>query len=551
MKRAWWKESIIYQIYPRSFKDSNGDGIGDLGGVIEKVDYINALGIDVVWMGPIYDSPNDDNGYDIRDYYKIHSEFGDMAQFDELLEAFHQRDIKLLMDLVVNHTSDEHEWFEASRKSKDNPYRDYYIWKDPHPNGGPPNNWKSFFGGSAWEYDASTGQYYLHLFTKKQPDLNWENERVRQDIYKILRFWLEKGVDGFRMDVIPLISKRLAFEDSTHSRFNDTIKYVYSNGPRVHEYIQEMYEMVLSEYDIMTVGEGPGISPEVGLDYVHEDRNELNMIFHLDHMFLGQGEGGKFDPVSFDLGDVKRIFNQWDGVIGEKGWISIFLDNHDFSRMVSRFGNDDRYRVESAKLLLTLILTLRGTPCIYQGSEIGMCNVAFESMDDYDDVETLNFYKVQRAEGITEEQFLPLAHELSRDNARTPFQWNDQLHGGFTEGTPWINMNPNYKEINVSRDAQHPNSILHYFQSLVTFRKERPVFVYGKYEDLSLNDSTLFYFTRRGAEESYGVICNCSDEPRHVDTIKNFEIETLAISNYSNPNKEVLGPWESRIYKIT
>lgn len=550
MNRAWWKESIIYQIYPRSFKDSNGDGVGDLGGVIEKVDYIESMGVDVVWMGPIYDSPNDDNGYDIRDYYQIHSEFGDMAQLDTLLEELHKRDIKLLMDLVVNHTSDEHEWFEASRLSKDNPYRDYYIWKDPKPDGSPPNNWQSFFGGSAWEFDELTGQYYLHLFTKKQPDLNWENIKVRKDIYKILEFWLEKGVDGFRMDVIPLISKRLAFMDSQYSKFNDTITNVYSNGPRVHEYIQEMYNEVLSKYDIMTVGEGPGISPDVGLDYVDEDRNELNMIFHLDHMFLGHGEGGKFDLEPFDLLDVKTIFNQWDEVIGDKGWISIFLDNHDFSRMVSRFGNDAAYRVESAKLLLTLVLTMRGTPCIYQGSEIGMSNVAFESMDQYDDVETLNFYKEQQAQGVTEEEFLPLAHELSRDNARTPFHWNDQENGGFTEGSPWIKMNPNFREINLEKDQVATDSIFKYFQRVVRFRKEHKVFVYGKYADLSEGDKKLFYFTRTDEAESYGVMCNCSEENRTVASINNFRKGTVVLSNYLNYKEDQLGPWETRIYKL-
>jgi len=332
MKKIWWKENVIYQIYPRSFNDSNGDGIGDLRGIIEKLDYIKELGVDIIWLGPSFKSPNDDNGYDISDYYDIMDEFGTMADFDELLEGLHSRGMKLLMDLVVNHTSDEHNWFEESRKSKDNPYRDFYFWKPPAADGGPPNNWISFFGGGAWELDELTGEYYLHLFTKKQPDLNWENPKVRQEVYKLMKFWLDKGIDGFRMDVISLISKRLDFADADISNLTDLVTSTYSNGPRVHEFIQEMYEEVLQHYDIMTVGEGPGITKDFGNLYVGENRKELSMIFHLDHMFMDNGDKGRLDPIPFSLLDVKRIFNDWDKATGDEGWVSIFLDTMHLSR---------------------------------------------------------------------------------------------------------------------------------------------------------------------------------------------------------------------------
>ena len=375
MKRTWWKESVIYQIYPRSFKDSNGDGIGDLRGIIEQLDYLKNLGVDILWLSPIYQSPNDDNGYDISDYYSIMEEFGTMQDFDEMLSGIHDRGMKLVMDLVVNHTSDEHYWFQESRKSKDNPYRDYYFWRPEKP-----NNWQSFFTGDAWEYDAQTGEYYLHLFTKKQPDLNWENLIVRQEIYKMMRWWLDKGVDGFRMDVIPLISKRLDFPDADFSDFAKVVEEIYANGPRLHEFLKEMYREVLGDYDIMTVGEAPGVSPEQARLYVGESRKELNMIFHFGHMFLDWGGEGKFELSDWNLREFKNVFTTWHNAMAEEGWVSIFLDNHDFPRMVSRWGNDKEYHQESARLLAILILTLRGTPTIYQGSEIGMTNVAFESL---------------------------------------------------------------------------------------------------------------------------------------------------------------------------
>jgi oligo-1,6-glucosidase len=545
-KRIWWKEEVIYQIYPRSFKDSNGDGIGDLRGIISKLDYLHKLGVDIIWLSPVYQSPNDDNGYDISDYYDIHPEFGTMADLDALLEGLHQRGMRLIMDLVVNHTSDEHAWFEESRKSKDNPYRDFYIWK-PGKNGGPPNNWQSFFGGSTWEYDQTTDEYYLHLFTKKQPDLNWENPKVREEVNNILRFWLDKGIDGFRMDVIPLISKRQDFADTELDSLNEVIEKVYSNGPKVHTYIQEMYSKVLQHYDIMTVGEGPGISKEVGLNYVGHDRGELNMIFHLDHMFLGHGPLGKFDPVPFDWSDVKRIFYDWDKAMGESGWISIFLDNHDFPRMVSRFGNDQEYRVASAKLLALMVLSLRGTACIYQGSELGMTNVRFEHISDYRDVETHNFHREFTQMGMHPAEFLKQVHLNGRDNARTPIQWDAHANGGFTEGTPWINANPNYPEINAEKELADPDSIFNFYKKMLAYRKENPTLVYGKFEPLTDTTDPLFIYKRTDEDATFLVVLNHNDfeHPLNLD-LNGYQLE---IQNLDQTKSGVLQPWEARLYK--
>lgn len=382
MNKVWWKESVVYQIYPRSFKDSNNDGVGDINGITQKIGYIKNLGVDVIWLCPVYKSPNNDNGYDISDYRDVMTEFGTMADFDELLKVSHNHGIKIIMDLVVNHTSDEHPWFKASKSSKNSPYRDYYYWRKGN-NGCAPNNWQSFFKGSVWEPDENSEEYYLHLFSKKQPDLNWENPAVRKEIYQLMRFWLDKGIDGFRMDVIPLISKDLSFSNTRYKRFYDVIEHVYANGSRVHEFIREMHDEVLSKYDIMTVGEGPGISPEKANLYVGKDRKELNMIFHFGHLYLGSGENGKYDVVPWGLPEFKNIFNVWDKALANEGWNSIFLGNHDFSRIVSRFGNDGVYRKESAKLLAMLLLSMRGTVFLYQGDEIGMTNVAFPSIDEY------------------------------------------------------------------------------------------------------------------------------------------------------------------------
>ena len=551
MKKTWWKESVIYQIYPRSFKDSNGDGVGDLRGIISQLDYLQGLGIDIIWLSPVFKSPNDDNGYDISDYKDIMEEFGTMSDFDELLAGVHQRGIRLLMDLVVNHSSDEHAWFEESRKSKDNPYRDYYFWK-PGKNGGPPNNWKSFFGGSAWEYDELTDEYYLHLFTKKQPDLNWENEKVRKEVHDILTFWLEKGVDGFRMDVIPLISKRLDFSDGDTTDFVKLIEEKYSNGPRIHEFLQEMYEKVLSKYDIMTVGEGPGISKELANHYVGKDRGELNMIFHFGHMFIDHGKGGRLDPKAHDFIEFKKVFAEWDSAIGEEGWINIFLDNHDFPRMVSRWTDDGQYRVKSAKMLAMLLMTMRGTPCIYQGSEIGMTNVQFNTIEDYRDVETLNFYREHIENGGDPKPFLEAVQTQGRDNARTPIQWSGEANAGFTSGKPWIKVNPNYHSINVENALNNSNSIFYFYQDMLRLRKAHKGLVYGSFEMDAADHPSLFIYKRTDGDAQYLVLLNFSSEQQSIESY-NSDTLTLLKSNYAGVEDfpGVLRPWEGRLFQFS
>lgn len=552
MQNNWWKESVIYQIYPRSFKDSNGDGIGDLRGIIQKLDYLKELGIDIIWLGPCFKSPNDDNGYDISDYYDIMDEFGTMADFDDLVQGLKDRGMRLLMDLVVNHTSDEHQWFEASKKSKDNPYRNYYYWKKGK-DGAPPNNWVSFFSGSAWEYDENTEEYYLHLFSKKQPDLNWENPKVREEIYKLMRFWLDKGVHGFRMDVVPLISKRLEFADADVSNFNKVIDDVYSNGPRVHEFIQEMHQAVLKDYDVMTVGEGPGISADLGNLYVGKSRGELNMIFHLDHMYMDHGPGGRFDPKEKTLSGFKQIFNNWDKAIAGEGWINIFLDNHDFPRMVSRFGNDGEHRIASAKLLATLVLTLRGTPCIYQGSEIGMTNAKFDNLSDYDDVEMKNYHKTYEGE---DKDFLPIVHQQGRDNARTPFQWDSSPNGGFSEAKPWMKLNPNYTAINAEAAMAVEDSIFHFYKMLLRFRKDNPTIVYGEYKDLDPTNETIFAYKRADQRSTLYVFLNFSDyNTQYVLPVSSTGLE-VAFSNLEEvrlleeEETLLLAPWEAVVFKL-
>lgn len=546
MSRNWWKEQVIYQIYPRSFKDSNGDGIGDIRGIIEKLDYLQSLGVDIIWLSPVYQSPNDDNGYDISDYYNIMEEFGTMADFDEMLAGIHDRGMKLLMDLVVNHSSDEHAWFQASRQSRDNPFSDYYYWKPE-----PPNNWRAFFGGDAWTYDELRGEYYLHLFTKKQPDLNWENPEVRKQIYAMMHFWLKKGVNGFRMDVISLISKRLAFEQADFSNFNAVIKTQYANGPRVHEFLQEMNREVLQHYDIMTVGEGPGITQEVANLYVGKDRGELNTIFHFGHMFMDHGEGGKFDPIDLPLTNFKRVFQEWYDTLGDDGWNSIFLDNHDFPRLVSRFGNDGAYRVESAKLLALLILSQRGTAYIYQGSEIGMTNVAFPDEADYRDVETLNYFREVHEEGGDPAQALKNVHRQGRDNVRTPIQWDNSPNAGFTTGTPWIKVNPNYPQINVAQALDDPGSIFYFYQQLLQYRKQHPTLVYGSYHELLPESEELFAYRRFDDNGDYLIALNFTDQIQTFTLPDQPADWKLEVHNYKaiDGNSGSLRPWEARLYK--
>tara|TARA_B100001769_G_scaffold159902_1_gene125536 strand:- start:1477 stop:3153 length:1677 start_codon:yes stop_codon:yes gene_type:complete len=548
MKKNWWKESVVYQIYPRSYKDTSGNGLGDIDGIIEKLEYIKSLGVDIIWLCPIYESPNDDNGYDISDYRKISDDFGGDKAFDRLLAAIHECGLKLIMDLVANHTSDEHYWFEEAKKSRENPYHDYYVWKKTTPKT-LPNNWQSVFSGSAWKWNEKTQEYFLHLYTQKQPDLNWENSKVREEIYSIIDFWLAKGVDGFRMDVISMISKRLAFEDVPENMpIVEVMEKFYSNGPRVHEFIKEMNQKVLSKYDIVTVGEGPGINLENALNYVSEAERELDMVFHFDHLFIDYGPKGKYDPIPIDFILFKKIFSQWDNLLANKGWNSIFLGNHDFSRIVSRFGNDKDFHFESAKLLVTLLMTMRGTPYIYQGDEIGMVNVAHPSIDFYDDVETLNAWKLAEIEGEDMELFLKLVHKQSRDNARTPMQWDSSKNAGFTKSKPWIPLNNNFKMINVTDQEEDPHSILQYYRKMIAFRKANKTLVYGEYKDLEPNDSKLFIYKRWDEKNLFLIAHNFSDNSQEFnsDYIKGL---TLSSSNYlSNEKRNSLQPWESRIY---
>lgn len=557
MEKQWWKESVVYQIYPRSFMDSNGDGIGDLRGIISKLDYLKELGIDVIWLSPVYESPNDDNGYDISDYCKIMSEFGTMEDWDKLLHEMHKRNMKLMMDLVVNHTSDEHNWFIESRKSQDNKYRDYYIWR-PGKEGKEPNNWGAAFSGSAWQYDEMTDEYYLHLFSKKQPDLNWDNEKVRQDVYGMMKFWLEKGIDGFRMDVINFISK----EEGLPAVETDEEGYVsghkhFMNGPNIHKYLHEMNEEVLSHYDIMTVGEMPGVTTEEAKLYTGEEREELQMVFQFEHMDLDSGEGGKWDVKPCSLLTLKQNLTKWQKALEQTGWNSLYWNNHDQPRVVSRFGNDGAYHTESAKMLATVLHMMKGTPYIYQGEEIGMTNVRFESIDEYRDIETLNMYKekvIERGEDI--DKVMQSIYIKGRDNARTPMQWDDREHAGFTTGKPWIAVNPNYKEINVKQAIQDEESIFYYYKKLIELRKNNKIVVYGTYDLILENNPSIFAYVRTYGEEKLLVIANfTADEcvfelPEDIIyselelLIYNYDVENVSIENIT------LRPYEAMVFKL-
>ena len=555
MNKTWWKESVVYQIYPRSFKDTNNDGIGDLRGIIQKIDYIKSLAVDVIWLCPIYKSPNEDNGYDISDYKNIMTEFGTMKDFDELLETVHREGIKLILDLVVNHTSAEHQWFQAAKKSKDSPYRNYYHWRKGK-DGNPPNNWPSFFKGSVWEPDPHSDEYYLHLFSKKQPDLNWENPAVRREIHALMRFWLNKGIDGFRMDAISLISKDINFPDTLLKSFNQIIDQVYANGPKVHEFIREIHEEVLADYDAFIVGEGPGITPDVANLYTGKQRKELNTLFHFSHLFLGQGENGKYDVIPWTLPEFKSIFEIWDKAHTDQGWNCIFLGNHDFSRIVSRFGNDGKFRKESAKLLATLLLSMRGTVFLYQGDEIGMTNVAFPSIDDYRDIETINSFKEAASAGEDLDQFLKIVHDQSRDNARTPMQWDQTDYAGFSEVTPWIKCNPNHTEINVAKSEKDPHSVLNFYRQMIKFRKNHKTLVYGQLNLRFKEDPNLFVYERFDENNKMLVVLNFSDKKRNL-TLPEYgsTAPECLISNYNREinhkaYKLALEPWEANIYKI-
>ena len=554
-KKAWWKEAVIYQIYPRSFMDSNGDGIGDLCGITSRLDYLAELGIDVIWLSPVYSSPNDDNGYDISDYRDIMKDFGKMEDFDHLLAEAHKHNIKIVMDRVVNHTSDEHAWFIESRKSKDNPYRDYYIWKEPR-DGGAPNNWQSCFSGSAWEKDDATGMYYLHCFSKKQPDLNWENPAVRDEVFDMMNWWCEKGIDGFRMDVISMISKDPDYPDGPvkDGLYGDLMPYV-CNGPHVHEYLQEMNRRVLSKYDLLTVGEAAGVTVDEAKKYANEEGTELNMVFHFEHTDAVSNKGsvvGKWTTRKPVLDDIRPIMNKWQTELEGKAWNSLYWDNHDQPRAVSRFGDDstEEFRVLSAKMLATCLHMMKGTPYIYQGEEIGMTNTRFRSVEDCRDIEEINAYRqyVTDHHMVSSEEMLKCFETVARDNARTPMQWNSEKNAGFSTGTPWIPVNPNYTDINAEKALADPDSVFYYYQKLIRLRHETPVIVYGVFEPLLTDDHNVYAWRRVLGDQVLTVACNWSDQDVSCDLFENLSdgSEEL-ISNYKSHKKGVLQPYEARV----
>lgn len=536
MNKTWWKESIVYQIYPRSFCDSNGDGIGDIKGITSKLPYLKDLGINVIWLSPVYQSPNDDNGYDISDYEAIMTEFGTMADFDEMLAKAHSLGIKIVMDLVVNHTSDEHKWFIESRSSKDNPKRDYYIWKDGK-DGKEPNNWGSCFSGSAWQLDETTGQYYLHLFSKKQPDLNWENDEVREEVYSMMNHWCEKGIDGFRMDVISLISKDQSFPDGpTYGGLYGSFESC-SNGPRVHEFLKEMNKKVLSKYDIMTVGECAGVTLEEAKKYANSDGSELNMVFQFEHTGLDDDSTMKWSTKKMPLVPLKENLTKWQKGLNEVAWNSLYFCNHDQPRIVSRLGSEkDEYRELSAKCIATCLHMMQGTPYVYQGEELGMTNTVFNSVKDFRDLESINAFNELTETGVisAEELFPKICHK-SRDNARTPMQWDDSKNAGFTTGTPWIDVNPNYTEINAKEQIAREDSVFNYYKKLIALRKEYEIIVYGDYNLLFPEDEDLFVYERSLDGKKLLVACNFSESEREFDfdTVNNGKV---LINNYKDFN---------------
>ena len=557
----WWKEAVVYQVYPRSFKDSNGDGIGDLNGITEKLDYLQKLGVSVIWLSPHYDSPNVDNGYDIRDYRKVMTDFGTMADFDRMLAAIKERHMRLIIDLVVNHTSDENKWFVESRSSKTNPYRDYYIWRPGHtaPDGTrtPPNNYPSYFSGSAWTLDPKTNEYYLHYFAVKQPDLNWENPKVRQDVFSLMRFWLDKGVDGFRMDVIPLVSKPTGMPDLTAEQLLSPPN-AYANGPHLTEYLQEMNRDVLSRYDIMTVGEATGTTLAQTDSLVDDRRHELDMIFNFDAIKLGRGDFGPSKIGAWSLPDLKAIYDAHAEVLTKHEWDTVFLSNHDNPRLVSTFGDVDTpdLRERSAKVLEAMILTLRGTPFLYEGDELGMTNYPFERMSQFDDIAAKNAYKAEVLTGKTSEaDFLANLRRTSRDNARTPMQWADTPNAGFTTATatPWLAVNPNYTTINAAMELADPHSVYHFTQHAIDLRRATPAFVYGDYKDLDPGNAQIYAYTRTLGAARFLVVLNFSTIPTEYVLPGGLAPGTLVLGNLDVPASETgtlrLRPWEARIYR--
>ena len=554
MEKRWWKESVVYQIYPRSFCDSNGDGIGDLNGITSKLDYLKELGVDVIWLSPVYKSPNDDNGYDISDYQDIMDEFGTIEDFDRMLATAHEKGIKIMMDLVVNHTSDEHKWFIESRKSTDNPYRDYYIWRPAKEDGSLPNNWGSCFSGPAWEYDKTTDMYFLHLFSKKQPDLNWDNPVVRQEVFDMMNWWLEKGVDGFRMDVISLISKEQPELPDKEPGINGYATFnVSANGPHVHEYLQEMRQKALNNADTITVGECSGVTLEEAKKYARSDEKELNMVFQFEHMDVDSDEkAGKWTTRKMDLRDLKKILTRWQKGLQDIAWNSLYWENHDQPRSVSRFGNDsDEYREISAKMLATCIHMMQGTPYVYQGEELGMTNCPFNTLENFRDLESINaFHELTEQGKMTEEEMMAAIGYKGRDNARTPMQWDDSANAGFSgaDATPWIMVNPNYTKINAKDQVSREDSVFKYYQKLIRLRHESDLIVYGTYDLILDDDKDIYAYIRTLGDEKLIVYCNFSENTREVELPEEFTDRKILISNYNDAKvseKITLRPYEA------
>ncbi len=550
MEKKWWKEAVAYQIYPRSFMDSNNDGIGDLQGIISKLDYLKDLGIDVIWICPVYKSPNDDNGYDISDYQDIMSDFGTMEDFNELLSEIHKRNMKIIIDLVINHTSDEHPWFIESRSSKQNPKREWYIWREGKDNK-EPNNWESIFKGSAWEYDENTKEYYLHLFSKKQPDLNWENEDMRNEIYKMINWWLDKGIDGFRVDAISHINKEEGLVDMDNP---DNLKYVPSfdkhmNVEGIHDYLRELKENTFSKYDIMTVGEANGVKAEQATDWVGENDGKFNMLFQFEHIDL-------WNSSEFNLPNLKKVWNKWQVNLENDGWNALFIENHDITRVVSSWGDDTRFLKESAKALGLLYFMHKGTPFIYQGQEIGMTNVKFNDINEYDDIRSINEYNQLINQGMSPKDALEHIWNTSRDNTRTPMQWDDSLNAGFSKSNPWIHVNPNYKYINVKEQLEDDDSILNFYKKMIKIKKSSECLIYGKYNLILEDDTNIFAYERILNDEKFLVICNLKSESSNYKYEKlTLKYENLILSNYNvdahkDLNNFELKPWEARLYKI-
>ncbi|MDM5314569.1 alpha-glucosidase [Fictibacillus sp. b24] len=552
MEKVWWKEAVGYQIYPRSFQDSNGDGIGDLKGIIQRLDYIKDLGIDVIWICPMYKSPNDDNGYDISDYQDIMDDFGTMEDFDLLMEEVHKRGMKLIIDLVLNHTSDEHQWFIESRSSKDNPKRDWYIWRDGK-DGKEPNNWESIFSGSAWQYDEKTDQYYLHVFSTKQPDVNWENPEVREALYDTVNWWLDKGIDGFRIDAISHIKKREGFPDMPNPK-NE--KYVSSfdmhmNQKGIHTFLQEFKDRTYANYDVMTVGEANGVKIDEADLWVGKENGKMDMIFQFEHLGLWDAETNP----EVDIVELKKVLSRWQKGLEKEGWNALFIENHDKPRVVSTWGNDEEYWFESATSFGAMYFLMQGTPFIYQGQEIGMTNVQFDSIEDYDDVADKNRYRIKREEGVSHEDIMSVIWSSSRDNSRTPMQWTSDVNAGFTTGTPWMKVNPNYTEINVEKQEQDEKSVLSFYKKMISLKKKNEVFTYGTYDLILEEDKQIYAYTRTLGEEKVVVITNLSKQVAAFDSTLTLNAQNLLLANkevaaHGDLTSFTLQPYEARVYRV-